>query len=92
MSALFPVVSMVTALVFGVVGVLALVTGRVVLPWLSSSVRRPGIWGAGALLSAGAVATARIMPFEVNVPIMLGGFVLIGLAQVLGSRESRQAE
>ncbi|MFB6989337.1 hypothetical protein [Streptomyces sp. NPDC056304] len=83
---------MVMALVLGVVGVLALVTGRVVLPWLSSSVRRPGVWGAGALLLAGAVGGARIMPFEVNVPLMLGGLVLMGLAQVLGSRESRQAE
>ncbi|MFF1504850.1 hypothetical protein ACFVZR_34580 [Streptomyces sp. NPDC058316] len=83
---------MVMALVLGVVGVLAVVTGRVVLPWLNSSVRRPGVWGAGALLLAGAVGGARIMPFEVNVPLMLGGLVLMGLAQVLGSRESRQAE
>ncbi|MFE3826638.1 hypothetical protein [Streptomyces sp. NPDC059092] len=92
MSTFFLVVSILIALVLGGVGASTLVTGRVVLPWLSSRVRRPGLWGAGALLLAGAVAGARIMPFEANMALMLAGLALIGSAQILGGREPRQDE
>jgi hypothetical protein len=87
----FMVVSVVMALVLGAAGLLALMTGRVAFPWLRSSVGRPGIWGAGALLLAGGVAAARIMPFEINVPLVLSGLVLMGLAQMLGRRRADRA-
>ncbi|GHH55451.1 hypothetical protein GCM10018773_59870 [Streptomyces candidus] len=89
MSVIFLAVSVVMALVLGVVGVLAVVADRVALPWLNRGVKRPGMWGAGALLLAGALATARIMPFEGTTLLMLSGLVLIGLAQVLGSQKAR---
>ncbi|CAG6395017.1 hypothetical protein NMG29_03140 [Streptomyces cocklensis] len=91
MAALVLVVDMVVAVAFGVVGVLALATGRVVVPWLRRTVRRPALWGAGALLVSGALAGAHVMPYQVDVPLMLGGLALIGAAQILGSREPRRA-
>ncbi|WP_081236914.1 hypothetical protein [Streptomyces viridosporus] len=89
MSTFFLAVGLVMALVLGVAGAVALVTGRVVLPWLRGSVSRPGLWGVGALVLAGGLATARLTPVEVYVPLFLGGAVLIGASQFLGSRRTR---
>ncbi|WP_329228061.1 hypothetical protein OG488_10450 [Streptomyces sp. NBC_01460] len=88
----FLIVSTVTALTLGVVGMVALVTGRVAVPWLRNSVGRPGIWGGGVMLLAAGVAAARVLPFEADMSLILGGLVLVGLSQVLGRPGARQAK
>ncbi|MEW2138906.1 hypothetical protein AB0892_20305 [Streptomyces sp. NPDC005409] len=70
------------ALGFGAVGVWTMVTGRVVLPWLRRSVRRPAVWGVGTLVMAGALAGAPVFPFTVVVPLLMTGIALVGFAQV----------
>ncbi|WP_073946438.1 hypothetical protein [Streptomyces kebangsaanensis] len=92
MSTFFLVIGMVVGLALGVMGVLTLVTDRVAAPWLRSGVGRPRVWGAGALLAGGAVAAARVLPVEVDVPLMLAGAVLMVLAQVPKRREKRQVQ
>ncbi|MGJ3561438.1 hypothetical protein ACR6C2_37050 [Streptomyces sp. INA 01156] len=44
MSTFFLVVGSVMALVLGAAGAVALVTGRIVLPWFQGGVSRPGLW------------------------------------------------
>ncbi|CAL9622864.1 hypothetical protein SUDANB176_05885 [Streptomyces sp. enrichment culture] len=91
MSALVPAVGLVMALVLGAAGAVALVTGRVVLPWFRGSVGRPGLWGAGALLLAGGLAAGRLMPFGGNMPLVLGGLVLVAVSQFLEPPRARPA-
>ncbi|MEU5158592.1 hypothetical protein AB0G74_03125 [Streptomyces sp. NPDC020875] len=91
MSELFLIISIVMALVLGVAGVIALVAGRVVLPW-NGKVRQARVWGAGALLAAVGLATARLVTYEVTVPLLLGGLLLQFLAEFFGGRRARQAE
>ncbi|MCX5124615.1 hypothetical protein [Streptomyces sp. NBC_00347] len=74
------------ALGFGTVGILTIVTGRVVIPWLRRSVRRPVVWGAGTLLMAGALAVAPVLPFAVFVPLLMAGVALVGFSQVARPR------
>ncbi|MFG2408081.1 hypothetical protein ACGFR8_27825 [Streptomyces brevispora] len=88
----FLIVSMVMALTLGAVGMVTLVSGRVAVPWLRNSVGRPGVWGAGVMLLAAAIAAARVMPFGANMSVMLGGVVLVGLSQILGHQGARQAK
>lgn len=92
MSGFFAVFGAVLVLTLGVSGVLAAVTGRVALPWLRGSVRRPGAWGAGALLLAVGLMAGRLAPVAVQLPLMLGGVVLILLGQILGPRKTPEEE
>ncbi|MCG3042823.1 hypothetical protein ACLIYM_23415 [Streptomyces fenghuangensis] len=81
MSVFFWAATAVMAVALGVAGVLALATGRLLFPWLRRSVRRPGTWGAGALLMALSLAVGRWVPSGIHLPLMLGGLVLVLLAQ-----------
>ncbi|MCM1969532.1 hypothetical protein [Streptomyces sp. G1] len=76
------------ALGVGTVGVWTIVTGRVVLPWLRRSVRRPVVWGVGTLVMAGALAGAPALPFTVFVPLLMAGVALVGFAQVSPPRNN----
>ncbi|MFE7518589.1 hypothetical protein [Streptomyces halstedii] len=90
MSMFFLIVSMVIALTLGGVGTVTLATGRVAVPWLRNGVGRPGVWGAGVMLLAAGVAAARVVPFEADMALMLGGLVLVGLSQILGRQGAQQ--
>ncbi|CAL9398535.1 hypothetical protein [Streptomyces sp. Tu 3180] len=90
MSTFVLAVGLVMALVLGAAGAVALVTGRIVLPWFRDGVSRPGLWGAGALLLAGGLAAAHLMPFGGNMPLVLGGLVLVAASQFLEPRRTRQ--
>ncbi|MFH9489112.1 hypothetical protein ACIPJG_31010 [Streptomyces halstedii] len=90
MSMFFLIVSMVMALTLGGVGTVTLATGRVAVPRLRNGVGRPGVWGAGVMLLAAGVAAARVVPFEADMALMLGGLVLVGLSQVLGRQGAQQ--
>ncbi|MBL3668594.1 hypothetical protein JL475_21895 [Streptomyces sp. M2CJ-2] len=83
MSTFFLVVGSVMALVLGAAGAVALVTGRIVLPWFQGGVSRPGLWGAGALLLAGGLAATRRMPSGGNMPLVLVGLSLMTASQLL---------
>ncbi|MGW2276231.1 hypothetical protein [Streptomyces yangpuensis] len=74
------------ALGFGTVGVRTVVTGRVVLPWLRRSVRRPVVWGVGTLVIAGALAVLPAVSPAVFVPLLTAGVALAGFAQVSPAR------
>ncbi|MGW0393504.1 hypothetical protein ACWDYJ_21955 [Streptomyces sp. NPDC003042] len=78
--------TIVVALGFGTVGVWTIVTGRVVLPWLRRSVRRPVVWGVGTLLMAVVLAAAPALTFTVFVPLLMVGVAVVGFAQVSGPR------
>ncbi|MEV0694529.1 hypothetical protein [Streptomyces sp. NPDC050388] len=88
MSTFFLVAGSAMALVLGAAGAVALVTGRIVLPWFQGGVSRPGLWGAGALLLAGGLAATRRMPSGGNMPLVLVGLSLMTAAQLL--EEPRQ--
>lgn len=92
MSMFFLIISMMMALMLGVVGTVTLATGRVAVPWLRRGVGRPGVWGAGVMLLAAGIAAARGMSFEADMALMLGGLVLVGLSQVLGRQGARQTK
>ncbi|CAL9481325.1 hypothetical protein SUDANB106_03073 [Streptomyces sp. enrichment culture] len=77
----FWTVTAVMAVALGAAGASALATGRLLFPWLRRSVRRPGVWGAGALLMAASLAVGRWVPPGIHIPLMLGGLVLVLLAQ-----------
>ncbi|MFB6518464.1 hypothetical protein [Streptomyces sp. NPDC056401] len=79
--------TIVVALGFGTVGVWTITTGRVALPWLRRSVRRPIVWGVGTLVMAGALAGAPALPFTVFVPLLMAGVALVGIAQVSRPRK-----
>ncbi|MFJ9551308.1 hypothetical protein [Streptomyces erythrochromogenes] len=81
-------VTIAVALVVGTAGVWTIVTGRVVLPWLRRSVRRPVVWGVGTLVMAGALAGAPALPFTVFVPLLMAGVALVGFAQVSPPRNN----
>ncbi|MFF9218351.1 hypothetical protein [Streptomyces viridosporus] len=89
MSTFFLAVGLVMALVLGVAGSVALVTGRVALPWLRGSTNRPRLWGVGALLLAGGLAGARLMPFEVDALLVLSGLAFMGASQFFGPRRTQ---
>ncbi|MFF9218350.1 hypothetical protein [Streptomyces viridosporus] len=89
MSTFFLAVGLVMALVLGVAGSVALVAGRIVLPWFRDSVSRPGLWGAGALLLAGGLAATPAMPFGGNMPLILVGLSLMTASQFI--EEPRRA-
>lgn len=78
-------VALAVALALAVAGGLALVTGRVLFPWLRRSVRRPGLWGAGNVLLAGAMtgAVAGTPALWPCAALAVAGLVLIGAAQLL---------
>ncbi|WP_329019295.1 hypothetical protein [Streptomyces sp. NBC_00690] len=82
MATVFLVIRFALALTFAAAGVLALVTGRIAFSWLRRSVHRPGIWGAGALLLGTALGLQPVLPFEVQIPLMILGLLLIGLSQL----------
>ncbi|MTE20715.1 hypothetical protein F0L17_16675 [Streptomyces sp. TRM43335] len=88
MSGFFFVLGAALVLTLGVSGVVAAVTGRVVLPWPCDRVRRPGVWGAGASLLAVGLMAGRTVPVAVRLPLMLVGLVLILLGQILGPRRA----
>ncbi len=92
MSTPFTAITMAMAAVLAAEGVLALATGRVFLLWMPRRVNRPGLWGAGTLLMAAALATARITPFELNILLMLSGAVLASLPQKFGNSEESRPE
>ncbi|AWL39626.1 hypothetical protein [Streptomyces halstedii] len=92
MSMFFLIVGMVMALTLGVVGTVTLATGRVAVPWLRKGVGRPGVWGAGVMLLAAGIAAARVVPFEADMALMLGGLVLVGLSQVFGRQRAQQTK
>ncbi|MGW5253506.1 hypothetical protein ACWERW_10835 [Streptomyces sp. NPDC004012] len=98
---MFHVISLIAfalvVVLYGVVGVTALTTGRVIVPsWQRGYVLRPRLWGSGALLFvAGMVLFRFVVPsggtttLDIVAPcgfvLMVAGVVL----QILGRRPGR---
>ncbi|BAU85245.1 hypothetical protein SLA_4357 [Streptomyces laurentii] len=83
MLTFYLVVVALAALALAVAGVRALVNDRVPVAWLGRNVTRPRMWGAGAVLMAGAIGTVRFLPAGVDVPLLLAGLALVALSQLL---------
>lgn len=84
------VVILVMALTLCVIGVLAMTTGRVALPWVRNGVKQPRVWGAGTLLIAAGLTAAWLVPFRGQSLLTLAGLVLTCWSQGWRHRERAQ--
>ncbi|MDX2591968.1 MULTISPECIES: hypothetical protein [Streptomyces] len=92
MSSIVLAMIVVMVLLLSVTGVLAMTTGRIALPWVRKGVKRPRLWGAGALLIAASLTMAWLVPFRGQSLLMLAGLLLTWRAQGWRHRETRPRE
>ncbi|GAA3054324.1 hypothetical protein [Streptomyces glomeratus] len=81
---------------YAFLGVLALTTGRMIVPWQRGRVPRPRLWGSGALLLAAGFVVLRFSAAVIGATafgiLSTGGLVLMGsgaVLQFLGQRVGR---
>ncbi|MFF3354951.1 hypothetical protein ACFYWN_20375 [Streptomyces sp. NPDC002917] len=93
MSSVILVAVLMMALILGVTGLLAMVTGRIAFPWVRRGAKQPRVWGAGALLIAANLATAWLVPnFHGQSLVGMAGLGLICWAQGWRRRETPRAK
>ncbi|MFJ3716219.1 hypothetical protein [Streptomyces sp. NPDC090057] len=91
MSSVVLVLVLTVALMLGVTGALAVMTGRIALPWVRKGVEQPRLWGAGALLLAASLAVAWLVPFRGQSLLLPAGLVLVWRARGRRPREAPRA-
>ncbi|MEU6364467.1 hypothetical protein ABZ876_01695 [Streptomyces sp. NPDC046931] len=85
----------VIVVLYAVTGVLALTTGRMIVPWQRGYVLRPRLWGAGALVFVAGIVLLRFAAAVIGATafdslstcglvLMLSGAVLQFLGQRVG--------